>query len=58
MAFPFFVHEVGSSFCGGSKNNAKLFHKYKKNTPPQKKKIPKSQVIDQFAYIILACILS
>lgn len=28
-------------------------------TPPQKKKkIPKSQVIHQFAYIILGCILS
>lgn len=26
--------------------------------PPPQKKIPKSQVIDQFAYIILACILS
>lgn len=29
-----------------------------RNPPPKKKKIPKSQVIDQFAYIILACILS
>lgn len=30
----------------------------RKTPPPKKKKIPKSQVIDQFAYIILACILS
>lgn len=29
-----------------------------RKTPPPQKKIPKSQVIDQFAYIILACILS
>lgn len=29
-----------------------------RKTPPPPKKIPKSQVIDQFAYIILACILS
>lgn len=30
----------------------------RKTPPAKKKKIPKSQVIDQFAYIILACILS
>lgn len=38
----------------------RITQSYSTNTrnPPPPKKIPKSQVIDQFAYIILACILS